>query len=107
MKASAYADGANAVEGAYLVSPVMDLTNRNEIVLTFKHALGHAKTIEPAEMLSLWVREENMDWSVQLPIQAWPSYEGVVRSTPYHSLTNVRNQSPTPLKPTRLAVHSW
>lgn len=77
MKASAYADGANAVEGAYLVSPVMDLTNRNEIVLTFKHALGHAKTIEPAEMLSLWVREENMDWSVQLPIQAWPSYEGV------------------------------
>ncbi len=77
MKASAYADGANAVEGAYLVSPVMDLTNRNEIVLTFKQALGHAKTIEPAEMLSLWVREENMDWSVQLPIQAWPSYEGV------------------------------
>jgi|GEM_PF-1985593 len=77
MKGSAFAGGANAVEGAYLVSPVMDLTNRNEIVLTFKHALGHAKTIEPAEMLSLWVREENMDWSVQLPIQAWPSYEGV------------------------------
>ncbi len=77
MKASAYAGGANAVEGAYLVSPVMDLTNRHEIVLTFKHALGHAKTLEPAEMLSLWVREENMDWSVELPIQAWPSYEGV------------------------------
>lgn len=78
MKGSAFANNsANAVEGAYLVSPVMDLTNRNEIVLTFNHLLGHAKTIEPAEMLSLWVREENMDWSVQLPIQAWPSYEGV------------------------------
>ena len=23
------------------------------------------------------IRDRNMDWSVQLPIQAWPSYEGV------------------------------
>lgn len=73
MKASCYKGGNHAVEGAFLVSPVLDLTNRNEITLTFNQALGYCSAEQAAEMLSLWVREENMDWSVELPIQAWPA----------------------------------
>lgn len=73
MKASCFKSGNHAVEGAFLVSPVLDLTNRNEITLTFNQALGYCSAEQAAEMLSLWVREENMDWSVELPIQAWPA----------------------------------
>ena len=73
MKASCFKSGNHAVEGAFLVSPVLDLTNRNEITLTFNQALGFCTAEQAAEMLSLWVREENMDWSVELPIQAWPA----------------------------------
>lgn len=62
MKASGYYKKAYAVDGAYLVSPVIDLTGRKNIVLKFNQCTGQLKGADAADFLSLAVREEGGAW---------------------------------------------
>lgn len=79
MKASAYFQKNYAVEAAYLVSPVVDLTGLTAIDLTFAQCVGQFKNaagdlISPADFCKLCVREEGGEWSAPIDITSFPAY---------------------------------
>lgn len=79
MKASAYYKGNFAVEAAYLVSPVVDLTAITHIDLTFAQCVGQFKDaagtlIAPNDFLKLCVREEGGQWGAPIDIPSFPAY---------------------------------
>ena len=79
MKASAYFKGNFAVEAAYLVSPVVDLTALTHIDLTFAQCVGQFKDaagtlIVPNDFLKLCVREEGGQWGAPIDIPSFPAY---------------------------------
>lgn len=74
MKASGYYKKAYAIDAAYLVSPVLDLTQRENITLTFNQVLGHISADEATAAFTLRVREEGAtEWGDKLAIPAWPA----------------------------------
>lgn len=74
MKASAYKDKVNyAIDGAYLVSPEIDLTERTGVKLTFRHAVNYFASIDAAkEECTLHVREIGGAWGDAIAIPGWP-----------------------------------
>ncbi|MDE6126976.1 MAG: hypothetical protein K2G30_08465 [Muribaculaceae bacterium] len=79
MKASAYYQQNNAVEAAYLVSPVVDLTELTKIDLTFAQCVGQFKDaagnlISPADFCKICVREEGGEWGAPIDIPSFPAY---------------------------------
>ncbi len=71
MKASGYYQGAHAVEGAYLVSPVLDLTGRKNITADYRQCVGQLNGINPADALSFAIREEGGAWT-KVAITSFP-----------------------------------
>lgn len=71
MKASGYYQGAHAVEGAYLVSPVLDLTGRKNITADYRQCVGQLNGINPADVLSFAIREEGGAWT-KVAITSFP-----------------------------------
>lgn len=78
MKASAYKDKVNyAVEGAYLVSPELDLTNCAEAKLAFRHAANYFASVDAAKTeCTLHVRENGGAWGEAITIPGWPEKLG-------------------------------
>ena len=58
MMASAYVNGANQASESRLVSPVLDLTGKNSVILTFDHTFKTFAADTHLEDLKLEVREE-------------------------------------------------
>lgn len=71
MKASGYYQGAHAVEAAYLVSPVLDLTGRKNITADYRQCVGQLNGINPADALSFAIREEGGAWT-KVAIASFP-----------------------------------
>lgn len=77
--AVANAYNAGKVADAYLISPVIDLTNYKSANLTFDHATGFHKTSDPSTKFSLVVTEglddalipNNASWQ-KVTIPSWP-----------------------------------
>ncbi|MFR5959470.1 MAG: choice-of-anchor J domain-containing protein [Bacteroides stercoris] len=61
MMASAYVNGANQASESRLVSPVLDLTGKNSVILTFDHTFKTFAADTHLEDLKLEVREEGGD----------------------------------------------
>lgn len=64
MKASAYVSGTAHATESWLISPLIDLTNANDPVFTFDHALNQFTSIDKAkEEATVWVRVgEDGEW---------------------------------------------
>lgn len=71
MKASAYSGSAKASE-SWLISPEFSLTGATSPVLSFDHAINHAKGTA-AEALTLWVKESTATEWTQVPIPSYPA----------------------------------
>ena len=65
MKASAYASGTAHTTESWLISPLIDLTNANEPIFTFEHALNNFTDIATAQTeATVWVRiGEDGEWA--------------------------------------------
>lgn len=77
MKASAYASGTAHTTESWLISPLIDLTNANDPVFTFDHAVNQFTSIDKAEEeATVWVRVgEDGDW-YQVSNVTYPSSLG-------------------------------
>ena len=71
MKASAYSGSAKASE-SWLISPEFSLTGATSPVLSFDHAINHAKGTA-AEALTLWVKESTATEWTQVTIPSYPA----------------------------------
>lgn len=67
--ANAYSKGA--VEEK-LISSVIDLTNVDQAVLTFEHAIGYIGSNDPKTDFTLWIKVEGTSEWVQLTIPSYP-----------------------------------
>lgn len=67
--ANAYRKGA--VEEK-LISSVIDLTNVDQAVLTFEHAIGYIDSNDPKTDFTLWIKVEGTSEWVQLTIPSYP-----------------------------------
>lgn len=67
--ANAYTKGA--VEEK-LISSVIDLTNVDQAVLTFEHAIGYIDSNDPKTDFTLWIKVEGTSEWVQLTIPSYP-----------------------------------
>lgn len=78
MKASAYVSGTNyAVDGAYLVSPELDLTDWTDVKMTFRTVVNFFASVEASkEECTVHVREIGGEWGNALTIPAWPEALG-------------------------------
>lgn len=71
-QANAFNDGAQT---DMLVSPIIDLSEANNAILTFDHAIGYIGNNDPKVDFTLWVKEESAsDWA-QLSIPTYPESE--------------------------------
>ena len=75
MKASAYNKGSYAVEAAYLVSPVLDLTGKTSATMTYRQAVGQYKingvnSYPTAGFISYAIREVGGSWSAPVDVDA-------------------------------------
>lgn len=73
MKASAYNKGAFAVDAAYLVSPVLDLTGKTSATMTYNQAIGQFKvngvnSYPAAGFVSYCIREVGGAWSTPVNV---------------------------------------
>lgn len=59
-----------------LISSVIDLTNVDQAVLTFEHAIGFIDTNDPTEYFTLWIKEESASEWIQLQIPSYPESAG-------------------------------
>lgn len=59
-----------------LISSVIDLTNVDQAVLTFEHAIGFIDTDDPTEYFTLWIKEESASEWIQLQIPSYPESAG-------------------------------
>ncbi len=79
MKASAYKGSAYAVEAAYLVSPVLDLTGKTSATANYRQGYGQFREngalIAPNGYLSYAVREEGGAWGAPVLITDFPPYK--------------------------------
>lgn len=73
MKASGYYKQAYAIEAAYLVSPVVDLTAYTQLDLVVNQIIGHLKGVNPADFLTYCVREEGGQWSAPMQLSSYPT----------------------------------
>ena len=71
MKASAYSGSAKASE-SWLISPEFSLAGATSPVLSFDHAINHAKGTA-AEALTLWVKENTASEWTQVVIPSYPA----------------------------------
>ena len=71
MKASAYSGSAKASE-SWLISPEFSLVGATSPVLSFDHAINHAKGTA-AEALTLWVKESTATEWTQVTIPSYPA----------------------------------
>lgn len=71
MKASAYSGSAKASE-SWLISPEFSLAGATSPVLSFDHAINHAKGTA-AEALTLWVKESTATEWTQVTIPSYPA----------------------------------
>lgn len=78
MKASAYKSSTNyAVDGAYLVSPELDLTGRKNATLAFRQVVNFFSDIETSKTeCSVCVREVGGEWGEALEVTGWPEALG-------------------------------
>lgn len=78
MKATSYVGGKTyAVDGAYLVSPELDLTEWTGITLTFSHVINFFASVDAAKAdCSLHVREVGGTWGEAIAIPTWPAALG-------------------------------
>ncbi len=99
MQASGYSSGKSyAVDGAYLVSPVLDLTGKTSAELTFRQVIGQFRDssnslIKPQNVLFYAIREEGGAWGAPVAINDFPEYksgknwtdwgDGSIDLTPY------------------------
>ena len=67
--ANAYNQGAKEEK---LVSSVIDLTNVDQAVLTFEHAIGYIGSNDPKTDFTLWIKVEGTSEWVQLTIPSYP-----------------------------------
>ena len=70
--ANAYKKGAKEEK---LISSVIDLTNVDQAVLTFEHAIGYIDTNDPTVDFTLWIKEESASEWIQLQIPSYPDPE--------------------------------
>lgn len=71
--ANAYNKGAKEEK---LISSVIDLTNVDQAVLTFEHAIGFIDTNDPTVDFTLWIKEESASEWIQLQIPSYPESAG-------------------------------
>lgn len=71
--ANAYNQGAKEEK---LISSVIDLTNVDQAVLTFEHAIGFIDTNDPTVDFTLWIKEESASEWIQLQIPSYPESAG-------------------------------
>lgn len=71
--ANAYKQGAKEEK---LISSVIDLTNVDQAVLTFEHAIGYIDTNDPTVDFTLWIKEESASEWIQLQIPSYPESAG-------------------------------
>ena len=78
MKASAYVNKTNyAVDGAYLVSPELDLAGRKNVTLSFSTVVNFYASVEASkEEATVHVREVGGEWGAALVVPAWPTALG-------------------------------
>lgn len=71
--ANAYNQGAKEEK---LISSVIDLTDVDQAVLTFEHAIGYIDTNDPTVDFTLWIKEESASEWIQLQIPSYPESAG-------------------------------
>lgn len=71
--ANAYNQGAKEEK---LVSSVIDLTDVDQAVLTFEHAIGYIESNDPKVDFTLWIKEEGASEWIQLTIPSYPEALG-------------------------------
>lgn len=71
--ANAYNKGAKEEK---LISSVIDLTNVDQAVLTFEHAIGFIDANDPTVDFTLWIKEESASEWIQLQIPSYPESAG-------------------------------
>ena len=71
--ANAYNQGAKEEK---LVSSVIDLTDVDQAVLTFEHAIGYIESNDPKVDFTLWIKEEGASEWIQLQIPSYPESAG-------------------------------
>lgn len=59
-----------------LISSVIDLTNVDQAVLTFEHAIGYIESNDPKVDFTLWIKEEGASEWIQLQIPSYPESAG-------------------------------
>lgn len=59
-----------------LISSVIDLTNVDQAVLTFEHAIGYIESNDPKVDFTLWIKEEGASEWIQLTIPSYPEALG-------------------------------
>ncbi|MCM1071335.1 MAG: DUF6359 domain-containing protein [[Clostridium] fimetarium] len=79
MKASAYNKASYAVDAAYLVSPVLDLTGKTSASMSFRQAIGQFRDssgalTKPQNMVFYVIREEGGAWGAPVAINDFPDY---------------------------------
>lgn len=75
MKASGYNQASYAVEAAYLVSPVLDLTGKTSATMTYRQAIGQYKingvnSYPTPGFISYAIREEGGAWGAPVDVDA-------------------------------------
>lgn len=71
--ANAYNQGAKEEK---LISSVIDLTDVDQAVLTFEHAIGYIASNDPKVDFTLWIKEEGTSEWIQLTIPSYPEASG-------------------------------
>lgn len=71
--ANAYNQGAKEEK---LISSVIDLTDVDQAVLTFEHAIGYMASNDPKVDFTLWIKEEGTSEWIQLTIPSYPEASG-------------------------------
>lgn len=71
--ANAYNQGAKEEK---LISSVIDLTDVDQAVLTFEHAIGYMESNDPKVDFTLWIKEEGTSEWIQLTIPSYPEASG-------------------------------
>lgn len=71
--ANAYNQGAKEEK---LISSVIDLTDVDQAVLTFEHAIGYMESNDPKVDFTLWIKEEGTSEWIQLTIPSYPEALG-------------------------------
>ncbi len=75
MKASAYNKASYAVEAAYLVSPVIDLTGKTAATMTYRQAIGQYKingvnSYPTPGFIAYSIREVGGSWNAPVDVDA-------------------------------------